>query len=302
MNINAISFEPNSSYIAEGKNSLIGGASMTCRNIAIETDQIGRVQKFSDGFSTDRSMADTYDYAKIRNVRTGKIWDLRLHTAALNGSTQLAGEALAEGADVTLRMKQRATALHWAAAKGHEDVTKLLVEHGADVNAVDDLGWRPAFLAYKGGYVTLVKYLVQKGAETIAIIGGKEVSLPTMEGNPEEDLIEAAEDGDFNAAKSAIDANADVNHRFQDGWTPLLSASKGHPEIVQLLLANGADPNLASDRGYTPLMRAAGNGNEAIVRLLIAAGADRLMVDCDGKSAHRLAMEMGQQRCAEMVR
>ena len=43
-------------------------------------------------------------------------------------------------------MKQGATALHWSAAKGREELAKLLLDHGADVNAVDELDGCQLFL------------------------------------------------------------------------------------------------------------------------------------------------------------
>ena len=89
MHLNTIAFEPNTSYTAEGRLSMGGDASITNFQLAIETDEVSRVRSFSDGHTTDKTMADIWDYRKITNVRTGKVWDLRLHTAALNGSVGL---------------------------------------------------------------------------------------------------------------------------------------------------------------------------------------------------------------------
>jgi len=51
------------------------------------------------------------------------------------------------------------------------------------------------------------------------------------------------------------------------------AAHVGHKEIVELLIANGADVN-AKDSGIIPLNLATGGGHMEIVELLIAAGAD----------------------------
>lgn len=302
MHLDNILFEPNSSYVAEGRHSMGQGVAITNYLIKIETDEVGRVRSYSDGTPfNDKSMADIWDYQKIRNEKTGKLWDLRLYTAALNGDIALAKEALAEGADVNLRMKQAATALHWAAAKGQEELAKLLLDHGADVNAVDDLGWLPAFLAEANGFQSMVTIFIAHGSRTQCILQGDERSLSTS-ADPDDELIEAAESGNFDAVKAAIIAGADVNCTFHDGWTPLLSAANQDSKITELLLANGADPNVPSDRGYTPLMRAAGLGKSETVRLLLAAGADKDMLDCNGKNACRLAQEMRQFECADMVK
>ena len=43
--------------------------------------------------------------------------------------------------------------------------------------------------------------------------------------------------------------------------------------MVKALLAGKANPNLADERGVTPLMSAAKAGDEAIIKLLLEAGA-----------------------------
>ena len=229
-----------------------------------------------------------------------------LHLAAEDGDIACAEVLVAGGADLNGKGAQDATPLHWAAAKGNSEFGKWLVKKGAHPDLADALGWTPLFLAGEDGATDLVPILLAAGARTQATINGKTVTFrgtsgAAKHGDADNDLIEAAESGDLDAAKSAIDAGAEVNCKSGDGWTPLLSASKDHSEIVQLLLASGGDPNIPSGRGYTPLMRAAGNGAEEIVRLLLAAGADKKMVDCNGKTAYRLAMEMLQVRCAQMV-
>jgi ankyrin repeat protein len=233
-----------------------------------------------------------------------------LHLVAERGDIVCGEVLVAGGADLNARGAQEATALHWAAAKKNGEFGKWLVEKGAAPDLTDTLGWTPLFLADANGASELVPVLLAAGARTQATINGKSVSFRATKGqeaspptgnDPDEGLIEASETGNYAAAKFSIDAGADVNVKSRDGWTPLLSASKDYPKIVELLLANGADPNAGSDRGYTPLMRAAGNGAEKIVHLLLAAGADKRVVDCNGKTAYRLAVEMHQRTCAQLV-
>ena len=164
MHIDTIPFEPDSTYIAEGRMSLDGmmpGASVTSRNLRISTDGAGEVATFQDGDSPS-DLADMWDILKVRNHGTGETWDLRLHTAAVNDSMALAREALSERADVRLRVKQESTALHWAAALGRLALARLLVDHGADVNAVDELGWTPARLAAKQGFDSVAEFLEER--------------------------------------------------------------------------------------------------------------------------------------------
>ena len=48
----------------------------------------------------------------------------------------------------------------------------------------------------------------------------------------------------------------------------------GHKEVVELLIAKGADVNAKNDGGYTPLHQAAINGHKEIAELLIEKGAN----------------------------
>jgi len=70
-----------------------------------------------------------------------------------------------------------------------------------------------------------------------------------------------------------------VNHVNRFGWTALIEAvilvdgGARHTEIVRLLLARGADPNIADRDGVTPLAHARRLGYTAITRLLEKAGA-----------------------------
>jgi ankyrin repeat protein len=64
--------------------------------------------------------------------------------------------------------------------------------------------------------------------------------------------------------------NVRINHRSEPrGNTALLrAAERGYPAVVEVLLANGADPTLANVDGHTTLACARARGNEACVKLL----------------------------------
>lgn len=61
----------------------------------------------------------------------------------------------------------------------------------------------------------------------------------------------------------------------QDDQTPLhISSRLGKQDIVQLLLANGADPDATTNSGYTPLHLAAREGHKDIAATLLDHGAN----------------------------
>jgi hypothetical protein len=95
------------------------------------------------------------------------------------------------------------------------------------------------------------------------------ISLLSFAG-PNEDLVNACKQGDLTAATKAIDAGADVNALDASGNTPICSAFFW-PEITNLLLDKGADPNGGN---YPALIQACAGYSTEVVKMLLDAGAD----------------------------
>ena len=103
---------------------------------------------------------------------------------------------------------------------------------------------------------------------------------PPIAKTPSISIHKAAWDGNIEAVKQHIAAGADVSVKkknspavlFEASGTPLHYAST--KEIVELLIAKGADVNAKSSDGSTPLHDAAYYGRTIIAELLIAKGAD----------------------------
>jgi len=66
-------------------------------------------------------------------------------------------------------------------------------------------------------------------------------------------------------------------------------------ELVDLLLARGAEPNSKESSGSTPLHNAAGHGNAPIIERLLAADADRAALNNDGKTPADIAKQYGKE-------
>ncbi len=95
-------------------------------------------------------------------------------------------------------------------------------------------------------------------------------------------LMNAAHSGNLEMVETLLAAGAEVDARDELGWTALMKAcfnadlDRGFPEIVQRLIAAGADPNVKITYGIRPLMLAAGYGEAGVCQALLAGGADVL--------------------------
>ncbi|WP_326644956.1 ankyrin repeat domain-containing protein [Streptosporangium sp. NBC_01755] len=192
----------------------------------------------------------------------------QLLTAAAQGDVAKVREAIANGADIEARDPQRRTALLLAAAADHVEVARVLVAAGADPNALDfqhDTPW--LVTGVTGGVAMLHALLPAKPDLTIRNRYGG-VSL-----------IPACERGHVDYVREVLKTGINVNHVNDLGWTGLLEAvilgdgSAPYQEIVGLLIAGGADVNLADKEGTTPLQHALDSGQSEIAVILRAAGA-----------------------------
>jgi ankyrin repeat protein len=96
-------------------------------------------------------------------------------------------------------------------------------------------------------------------------------------------------------------------------WHPLFAAvEEDHDEVVRLLLMRGADPNITTNDGRTPLFYASCNESEAIVMLLLANGAKTTTkyfvpepypstpLDCAIKNGHASVVELLRSNSEEV--
>jgi len=93
---------------------------------------------------------------------------------------------------------------------------------------------------------------------------------------PDISIHDAAKKGNIEAVKQHLTAGTDINAKTKGyGWTPLFYATSGggQKEIVELLIAEGADVNAKDKLGDTPLQVAAYQGHKEIAELFIANGA-----------------------------
>ncbi|KAL6812416.1 hypothetical protein J3E69DRAFT_121560 [Trichoderma sp. SZMC 28015] len=128
-----------------------------------------------------------------------------------------------------------------AARFGHEAIVKLLLDKGADSNAIDKFSYAPLYMAVGSGQKAIIKLLLEKGANTEAISGGQ-TPLHVAVSIPHEAAI-----------KLLLDEGANIEAVDDCGRTPLHLAAKGSEAAVKLLLDKGADVDAADAFGWSPL-------------------------------------------------
>ena len=194
--------------------------------------------------------------------------DQQLIQAASRGDSALVKRLIAEGASVKARDSGQRTALLAATQGNHVEAARLFIAAGADVNAKDAIEDSPYLLAGARGYLEILRLTLAAGADLKSTnrYGGTA-------------LTPACHYGHVETVRELLKTKIDVNHVNKLGWTGLLEAvilgdgGRAHTEIVRLLLAHGAKPDLADREGVSPLTHAERRGQRDIAALLRAAGA-----------------------------
>lgn len=170
---------------------------------------------------------------------------------------------------------QGAMPLHVAAGWTRDaDVITLLVDAGADVDALDPRGYTPLHRAARDNAgPAVIGALLEAGADPMAWTAGARNEYLGRGVTP---LHEAAANENPGIAVRLLEAGANVNAYGAGGRTPLhvAAAENANPVVATVLLEAGADVHAGRAGGRTPLHEAAAHGNAAVVAALVAAGAD----------------------------
>ena len=131
---------------------------------------------------------------------------------------------------------------------------------------------------------------------------GNDVNRPTEHGTTL--FHECVLNKQLHCAAYLIQQGADVNlGNLHDGITPLHDAAReGDRDVVAFVLQKGAQVDSMSDKGTTPLMRAAVGGSVPAIRCLIAFGADVTLKDKAGATAERFAVKYGNNEARDVLK
>jgi ankyrin repeat protein len=215
--------------------------------------------------------------------------------AVREGDHQKVSALLESGASANARNEGGDTALMEASLNSDLRMMRLLMEHGADINArgvyevptllraVHDPEKVELLLAHGARIderAMVIAAMISGSKRTLQLIRLRGGSVNAQVGGYTA-LMAAAYCGDLDSAIWLVEQGADVNARTEAGCTALNGAAiSGQAGIVKLLLDRGADPNVRYEEPdtigdfQTPALSAAWKGHADCLRLLLEHGAE----------------------------
>ncbi len=223
--------------------------------------------------------------------------------AANRGEDDIAAALIAKKADVNAHNQFGATPLTEAARKGNARLVKMLLDGGAKVDSANPDGETALMAAIGTGDVSTVKALIDGGA-----------NLNTIEEFHDQTPLMYAAASNRNAAQmvklllskgadlkpralysdwpSQVTSEPRAQYRSVGGLTALLYAARsGCYECVQDMIAAGANVNVPTPEGITPLMIALDNQHNDVAKLLMDKGANVDVWDWWGRTALWIAVD-----------
>ncbi len=180
---------------------------------------------------------------------------------------------------------------------GNLDLVQLLIKHKANVEPAQKInGMSPLLLALKFNSESIAKLLIENGANVNAVHEGKGAMIQVMEKNmnalipllldrgvqlnvgdsfENNPLAYAIQSGNITLMKQLLAKGSDINYKLKEGQTALFIAIQSHKtNCVEHLLQNGAKHDIKDKQGHSPMWWAIQNGFQDIVTLLLKHGAN----------------------------
>ncbi|XP_059092196.1 protein TANC2-like isoform X3 [Tigriopus californicus] len=202
------------------------------------------------------------------------------------------------GADINAINSNGMTALMFAAKQGHLDIVRLLFQHGAVINLIDKTEMSALVFAAKSGHLNTISFLVSCDWVTDSVndLGLAEAAQQAM--------VISAEKGHEQVLEFLLDmAEVKINHSDTlTGNTALCAAAScGQRRCVEILLRRGAKVALSNLKESSPLHLAIGGGHWEVTELLLKEGANLEQADSLGRTPLMISALEGHTGLLELL-
>lgn len=259
------------------------------------------------------------DHPEGKHMSMSPCPNLAIQLSSRFGALPILKLLIAHGHSLTGIDSNHRTALHWAARGGFVDVVHTIIQLGAEASPKTENGMTPLHWAAKHGHARVIEELLSRTDPAESALDGRTA------------LHWASSRGHISVVKLLLsDKRVDVGCHSRNGWTALHWAAcsgnravvvhgveksvhdagslpespheafsisggetKGHEEVVRLLLDSGGNPSARNKQHQTALHWAAASGNAKIVRLLLDRGADLNARDVHGFTPWQMAIDNG---------
>ncbi|KAJ6530029.1 ankyrin repeat-containing domain protein, partial [Mycena vulgaris] len=175
-------------------------------------------------------------------------YDPALHSASSQGHGDIVRLLIEKGADTNALGGEYGTALQGASYYEHRAVVELLINHGAEVNTCSGKYGTALQAASAAGYEGTVRLLIES----------HHANVNTRGGNYGNALQAASAEGRRSVVQLLISHDADINLRGGEYGSALHAAlERGDMRLVELLVNNGADVNTHGKKENTVLQTVA---------------------------------------------
>ena len=205
-----------------------------------------------------------------------------IHCATLNGHVEIIELLVNYGADIDMKSDKNLTPLHLAVKKNAVEVVEKLIALGANLEEKDNNELTPLHIAVWLGQMEMVDILVRSGA-----------NLNTKGFDNFTPIITALIHGPhFDIIEKLLKEGAAINSRTKRDLTFLHFATMyGLKSLCTLSIVYKADLNAASRSKITPLHYAVHGNDLEIVQILLRNGANPNVKDKDGDSLIEYALK-----------
>ncbi|KAF4622806.1 hypothetical protein G7Y89_g14219 [Cudoniella acicularis] len=192
---------------------------------------------------------------------------------------------IAKGANVNEDDKEEQRPLYEVCNEGNVEIARIILEFNPDIEKADKKGVTALLAASTNGHPKTIELLIQHGANITALDKRNRGCFFLACGS------DSAEAALYIASQLKGENEKLLSLKSDAGKSPLTKAAgKGHTEVVKMLLEkiDSASVNEQDTKyGLTPLHVAAMNGSKNIVELLLKHGASTTITDKKGNTAFR---------------